>query len=73
MSKADRKNLIVFLRASETTTKWKEDYTNELVRLISEMLPLVDVNRNGNRLEIETSSNFSKRTLKLRIKKFLIE
>ena len=71
MSKADTKTLIIYLRASETTTKWKEDYTNELVRLISEMLPLVSVNRNGNQLEIETSNKFSKRILKLRIKKFL--
>lgn len=71
MSKADRKNLIIYLRASETTTKWKEDYTNELTRLISEMLPLVNVNKNGNQLEIETPNKFSKRILKLRIKKFL--
>jgi len=71
MSKTDTKTLIIYLRASETTTKWKEDYTNELVRLISEMLPLVNVNRNGNQLEIETPNKFSKRILKLRIKKFL--
>lgn len=71
MSKAERKNLIIYLRASETTTKWKEDYTNELTRLISEMLPLVNVNKNGNQLEIVTPNKFSKRTLKLRIKKFL--
>lgn len=71
MSKADTKSLIIYLRASETTTKWKEDFTNELIRLISEMLPLVEINQSGNRLEIETASNFSKRTLKLRIKKFL--
>ena len=71
MSKADTKSLVIYLRASETTTKWKEDFTNELIRLISEMLPLVDVKKNGNRLEIETPSTFSKRALKLRIKKFL--
>jgi hypothetical protein len=71
MSKTDGKNLIIYLRASETTTKWKEDYTNELTRLISEMLPLVNVNRSGNRIEIETPNKFSKRILKLRIKKFL--
>ena len=71
MSNPDTKSYVIYIRASETTTKWKEDFTNELTRLISEMLPLVDVKRNGNRIEIETPSNFSKRTLKLRVKKFL--
>ena len=68
---SDTKTITINIKASGTTSKWKDEYTNDLMRSISEMLPHVNVNRKGNELELVTPLNFSNRTIKLRIKKFL--
>ncbi|MHA1192028.1 MAG: hypothetical protein ACTSP9_06985 [Promethearchaeota archaeon] len=68
---SETKTITIFIKASGTTSKWKDEYTNDLMRSISEMLPHIDVNRKGNELELNTPPNLSNRTIKLRIKKFL--
>ncbi|MBY9018206.1 MAG: 60S ribosomal protein L22 [Candidatus Lokiarchaeota archaeon] len=68
---SETKTITINIKASGTTSKWKDEYTNDLMRSISEMLPHVDVNRKGNELELTAPANFSNRTIKLRIKKFL--
>ncbi|MHA1105116.1 MAG: 60S ribosomal protein L22 [Promethearchaeota archaeon] len=68
---SETKTITINIKASGTTSKWKDEYTNDLMRAISEMLPHIDVNRKGNELELTAPPNFSNRTIKLRIKKFL--
>ena len=68
---SETKTITINIKASGTTSKWKDEYTNDLMRSISEMLPHIDVNRKGNELELTAPPNFSNRTIKLRIKKFL--
>jgi len=68
---SETKTITINIKASGTTSKWKDEYTNDLMRSISEMLPHIDVNRKGNELELTTPLNLSNRTIKLRIKKFL--
>ena len=68
---SETKTITINLKESGTPSKWKDEYTNDLMRSISEMLPHIDVNRKGNELELNTPPNLSNRTIKLRIKKFL--
>ena len=68
---SETKTITINIKASGTTSKWTDEYTNDLMRSISEMLPHIDVNRKGNELELTAPPNFSNRTIKLRIKKFL--
>jgi len=68
---SETKTITISIKASGTTSKWKDEYTNDLMRSISEMLPQVDINRKGNDLELTTPLHLSNRTIKLRIKKFL--
>lgn len=67
---------------SEATTKeitinvkdlsFKSDqYVIDLIRFMSEVLPQITINRNGNDLDVEMPDKLSKRAIKLRIKKFL--
>ena len=48
-----------------------EQYIDDLMQFIVEQIPHLDVNREGNELEITMPSDLSKRAIKLRIKKFL--
>ncbi|MFW9829308.1 MAG: hypothetical protein ACFFEY_17170 [Candidatus Thorarchaeota archaeon] len=48
-----------------------EQHVLDLIRFLSEALPQINLNRNGHDVEIEMPSQLSKRTIKLRIKKFL--
>ncbi len=51
---------------------FKDDkIVDDLVRYISETLPQLNLNRDGNEIEVEMPYELSKRALKLRIKKFL--
>ena len=68
---SETKTITINIKASGTTSKWKDEYTNDLMRSISEMLPQIEVNRKGNELELTAPPNFSNRAIKLRIKKFL--
>ena len=49
---SETKTITINVKLSGTSTKWKDDYTNELMRTLAEMLPHVEVNRKGNELEL---------------------
>jgi hypothetical protein len=70
MSKEESKTIIVTIKAS---AKWKDEFTNDLMRSITEMLPNIEISRRGGELVIQAPLKFSKRTIKLRIKKFLYQ
>ena len=48
-----------------------EQHVLDLIRFLSEALPQITLDRNGNDINVEMPNKLSKRTLKLRIKKFL--
>ncbi len=48
-----------------------EQYVLDLIRFLSEALPQIILNRNGNDIGVEMPNKLSKRALRLRIKKFL--
>lgn len=48
-----------------------EQYVLDLIRYLSEALPQITLDRNANDINVEMPNKLSKRTLKLRIKKFL--
>ncbi len=48
-----------------------EQHVIDLIRFLSEALPQITLDRNGNDISVEMPIKLSKRTLKLRIKKFL--
>ncbi|MFX1317395.1 MAG: hypothetical protein ACFE9T_16150 [Promethearchaeota archaeon] len=48
-----------------------DQHVVDLVRFLSESVPQIIVNRDGNELNIELPINLSKRVIRLRIKKFL--
>ena len=48
-----------------------EQHVLDLIRFLSEALPQITLDRNGNDIKVEMPNKLSKRTLKLRIKKFL--
>ena len=48
-----------------------EQHVLDLIRFLSEALPQITLNRTGNDISVEMPNKLSKRTLRLRIKKFL--
>ncbi len=48
-----------------------EQHVLDLIRFLSEALPQIKLNRNGNDINVEMPIKLSKRALRLRIKKFL--
>ena len=48
-----------------------EELVLDLIRFLSEALPHITLNRNGNDIDIEMPKKLSKRAIRLRIKKFL--
>ena len=48
-----------------------EQHVLDLIRFLSEALPQITLDRNGNEINVEMPSKLSKRALRLRIKKFL--
>jgi hypothetical protein len=48
-----------------------DQHVIDLVRFLAEALPQIDINRDGNELNINMPVKISKRVLRLRIKKFL--
>jgi len=48
-----------------------EQHIDDLMQFIVEQIPQLEVNREGNDLEITMPPDLSKRAIKLRIKKFL--
>lgn len=48
-----------------------EQHVLDLIRFLSEALPQITLDRNGNEINVEMPIKLSKRALRLRIKKFL--
>lgn len=48
-----------------------EQHVLDLIRFLSEVLPQIKLERNGNDINVDMPNKISKRALKLRIKKFL--
>ena len=48
-----------------------EQYVLDLIRFLSEALPQINLNRDGNKIEVEMPKKLSKRAVRLRIKKYL--
>jgi len=48
-----------------------EQHVLDLIRFLSEALPQISLDRNGNDIDVEMPKKLSKRVLRLRIKKFL--
>jgi hypothetical protein len=68
MSESETK--VFMVNVKELSFK-NEQHVLDLIRFLSESLPQININRNGNDLEVEMPNKLSKRALKLRIKKFL--
>ena len=68
MSKTENKHITVNVKDLSFKS---EQHVSDLIRFIAESLPQIIINRTGNDLEIEMPKNLSKRTIRLRIKKFL--
>jgi hypothetical protein len=48
-----------------------DQHVEDLVRFLAELLPQINITRDGNEVEVLMPEKLSKRVLKLRIKKFL--
>ncbi len=48
-----------------------EQHVLDLIRFLSEALPQITLERNGNDINVDIPNKLSKRAIKLRIKKFL--
>ena len=68
MSEVYNKELIIYIKDLSIE---KEQYVDDLLRFLEEQLPQIELNRNGNELEIVMPLKLSKRAVKLRLKKFL--
>jgi hypothetical protein len=67
---SETKSKVCIINVKELSFK-SEQHVLDLIRFLSEALPQINLNRNGNEVEVEMPSQLSKRALKLRIKKFL--
>ncbi|MFW9819846.1 MAG: hypothetical protein ACFFE5_09570 [Candidatus Thorarchaeota archaeon] len=63
-------NKSIIINVKELSFK-SEQHVLDLVRFLSEALPQITLDRNGNEINVEMPSKLSRRTIKLRIKKFL--
>jgi len=68
MSEENRK--IITINVRDLSFK-SEQYVLDLVRFLSEALPQINLNRDGNKIEVEMPKKLSKRAIRLRIKKYL--
>ena len=69
MSKEVTKNIV--LNVKDLVNFGKDQYVDDLTRFLAEMLPQIEIKRNANELEIIMPQKISKRTIRLRIRKFL--
>jgi hypothetical protein len=69
MSKEVTKNIV--LDVKDLVNFGKDQYVDDLTRFLAEMLPQIEIKRNANELEIIMPPKLSKRTIRLRIRKFL--
>jgi hypothetical protein len=68
MSDAEKKHITINVKDLSFKS---EQHVSDMIRFMTESLPQIIINRTGNDLEIEMPKNLSKRTIRLRIKKFL--
>lgn len=69
MSKEVTKNIV--LDVKDLVNFGKDQYVDDLTRFLAEMLPQIEIKRNANELEIIMPRKLSKRTIRLRIRKYL--
>jgi hypothetical protein len=68
MSDVESKEITIFVK----DLSFKSDqHVVDLIRFLAEALPQINLDREGNELNVSLPVNLSKRALKLRIKKFL--
>ncbi|MCK4284793.1 MAG: hypothetical protein KAX18_01270 [Candidatus Lokiarchaeota archaeon] len=68
MSDVESKEITIFVK----DLSFKNDqHVVDLIRYLAEALPQINLDRDGNELNVLLPINLSKRALKLRIKKFL--
>jgi hypothetical protein len=60
----------VFIEVKDLSLE-KEQYVEDLLRFLTEQLPQIELSRSANDIEVKMPLNMSKRTLKLRLKKYL--
>ena len=68
MSDVEGKEITIFVK----DLSFKSDqHVVDLIRYLAEVLPQINLDRDGNELSVLLPKNLSKRVLRLRIKKFL--
>jgi hypothetical protein len=63
-------NKSITINVKELSFK-SEQHVLDLIRFLSEALPQITLDRNGNDINVEMPTKLSRRAVKLRIKKFL--
>jgi len=68
MSDVESKEITIFVK----DLSFKSDqHVVDLIRYLAEVLPQINLDRDGNELNVSMPRNLSKRAIRLRIKKFL--
>ena len=67
---SEAKSKVMTINVKDLSFK-NEQHVLDLIRFLSEALPQINLDRNGNDISVEMPIALSKRALKLRIKKFL--
>ncbi len=67
---SEEKSKMITINVRDLSFK-SEQYVLDLVRFLSEALPQINLNRDGNKIEVEMPKKLSKRAVRLRIKKYL--
>ena len=68
MSENDTKELTIVVKDLSIE---KEQLVDDLLRFLEEQLPQIELSRSGSEVGVVMPSDMSRRTIKLRIKKFL--
>jgi hypothetical protein len=67
---SEEKSKLITINIKDLSFK-SEQHVLDLIRFLSETLPQINLNRDGNEIEVEMPKKLSKRALRLRIRKFL--
>ncbi len=68
MSEDESKTITIFVK----DLSFKSDqHVVDLIRFLSEALPQINLDRDGNEINVSLPTNLSRRAVRLRIKKFL--
>jgi hypothetical protein len=70
MSESDTSTKTIIINVKDLSFQ-REDIVVDLIRFLSEQLPQIQITREGNELFCEAPADFSKRSIRLRIRKFL--